>query len=110
MENGDARPPRILAAAITGVTPDEQRVLRHFSYSDRIRYYWASPGPREAARRLWATVSTASIPLPLISQFLPRLYPRVAGGALDPTPRALVLEAVRDVLRVYAAACRPARP
>jgi sugar/nucleoside kinase (ribokinase family) len=43
------------------------------------------------------------------SQFLPTLYPRVASGALDPIPRTLVLEAVRDVLRVYAAACRATR-
>jgi D-tagatose-1,6-bisphosphate aldolase subunit GatZ/KbaZ len=91
-------------------TPDEQRVLRHFSYSDRIRYYWAAPGPREAARGLLDHLGATSIPQPLISQFLPTLYPRVAGGVLDASPRALVLEAVRDVLRVYSSACRAALP
>jgi D-tagatose-1,6-bisphosphate aldolase subunit GatZ/KbaZ len=90
-------------------TPDEQRVLRHFSYSDRIRYYWAAPGPREAVRELLEHLSKTSIPEPLISQFLPTLYPRVTSGALVATPRALVLEAVSDVLRVYAGACRPAQ-
>jgi D-tagatose-1,6-bisphosphate aldolase subunit GatZ/KbaZ len=85
--------------------PDDQRVLRHFSYSDRIRYYWASPAPQEAVRRLLDRLTGAHIPEPLISQFLPKLYPRVASGALDPIPRTLVLEAVRDVLRVYASAC-----
>ena len=85
--------------------PDDQRVLRHFSYSDRIRYYWASPAPQEAVRRLLDRLTGARIPEPLISQFLPKLYPRVAGGALDPIPRTLVLEAVRDVLRIYASAC-----
>ncbi len=88
-------------------TPDEQRVLRHFSYSDRIRYYWAAPRPQEAVRRLLDHLGKVSIPEPLISQFLPTLYPRVTSGALPATPRALVLEAVRDVLSVYAEACRP---
>ncbi len=90
-------------------TPDEQRVLRHFSYSDRTRYYWAAPRPQEAVGRLLDHLSKTTIPEPLISQFLPTLYPRVTSGALVPTPRALVLEAVRDVLSVYAEACRPDR-
>jgi len=85
--------------------PDDQRVLRHFSYSDRIRYYWASSASQAAVRRLLDRLTGTSIPEPLISQFLPTLYPRVASGALDPVPKTLVLEAVRDVLRVYAAAC-----
>ncbi len=85
--------------------PADQRVLRHFSYSDRIRYYWAFSAPQEAVRRLLDRLRGTSIPEPLISQFLPTLYPRVASGALDPVPKTLVLEAVRDVLRVYAAAC-----
>jgi D-tagatose-1,6-bisphosphate aldolase subunit GatZ/KbaZ len=85
--------------------PEEQRVLRHFSYSDRIRYYWASSPAQDAVRRLLERLTGTSVPAPLISQFLPTLYPRVANGTLDPTPRTLVLEAVRDVLRVYAAAC-----
>ena len=88
--------------------PDEQRVLRHFSYSDRIRYYWAAPGPQEAVRDLLSHLSGTSIPEPLISQYLPTLYSRVTSGALDPTPRALALEAVGDVLRLYADACRTA--
>ena len=42
--------------------PDEQRVLRHFSYSDRIRYYWASPAPQEAVRRLLDRLTGATSP------------------------------------------------
>jgi len=89
--------------------PDDQRVLRHFSYSDRIRYYWASAAPQEAIRQLLDRLTRTSIPEPLISQFLPTLYPRVAGGSLDPMPRTLVLQSVRDVLRVYASACGTAK-
>jgi D-tagatose-1,6-bisphosphate aldolase subunit GatZ/KbaZ len=89
---------------------NERRVLRHFSYSDRIRYYWASPAPQQAVQRLLGHLSETSIPEPLISQFLPSLYRRVADGTVPAAPRELALEAVRDVLRVYAAACRPATP
>jgi D-tagatose-1,6-bisphosphate aldolase subunit GatZ/KbaZ len=88
--------------------PNDQRVLRHFSYSDRIRYYWASPAPQRAVTRLLDCLSETTIPEPLISQFLPSIYRRVADGTVPAAPRELVLEAVRDVLRVYAAACRPA--
>jgi D-tagatose-bisphosphate aldolase class II non-catalytic subunit len=89
--------------------PNDQRVLRHFSYSDRIRYYWASAGARQAVGRLLEYLSETTIPEPLISQFLPGLYRRVAEGTVPAVPKELALEAVRDVLRVYAAACRPAR-
>jgi D-tagatose-1,6-bisphosphate aldolase subunit GatZ/KbaZ len=88
---------------------DRQRLLRHFSYSDRIRYYWASPASQEAVQRLFDTLSKADIPEPLISQFLPRLYERVATGAVEPAPRMLALEAVGDVLSDYALACRATR-
>ncbi len=87
---------------------NDRRLLRHFSYSDRIRYYWASPGPQQAVQRLIGYLSETVIPEPLISQFLPSLYRRVADGIVPAAPRELVLEAVRDVLRAYAAACRPA--
>jgi D-tagatose-1,6-bisphosphate aldolase subunit GatZ/KbaZ len=84
---------------------NRQRILRHFSYSDRIRYYWAAPGPQRAVQRLMDTLNGARIPGPLIRQFLPTLHPRVANGAVDATPSAMVIEAVRDVLRTYSTAC-----
>ena len=85
--------------------PAHQRLLRHYSYSDRIRYYWASPVPRAAVERLFEQLSRREIPEPLISQYLPRLYARVAAGTIDPAPRSLALEAIGDVLAGYAAAC-----
>ena len=70
----------------------------------------ATTGPpqdrKSRSDRLLDRLTGTNIPEPLISQFLPTLYPRVASGTLDPVPRTLVLEAVRDVLRTYASACR----
>ena len=84
------------------------RVLRHYSYSDRIRYYWPEPEAVTAVDRLFDRLESVVIPPPLISQFLPRFYERVAAGALPGSARVLAVEAVRDVLRGYAAACKPA--
>jgi D-tagatose-1,6-bisphosphate aldolase subunit GatZ/KbaZ len=85
--------------------PNRQRILRHFSHSDRIRYYWASPSSQLAVQRLLDQLSRTTIPEPLINQFLPTLYARVAGGAINNVPKTLVVELVGDVLRTYAAAC-----
>ena len=85
--------------------PNWQRIMRHFSYSDRIRYYWASPAAQQAVERLFDHFRGTTIPASLVSQFLPTLYPRVASGELPWHPKGLVIEAVRDVLRQYDVAC-----
>jgi D-tagatose 6-phosphate 4-epimerase len=85
-------------------TPAEQRLLRHFSYSDRIRYYWAEPDAVAAVDELFARLADRPIPPTLVSQFLSRLSDRVAEGRIAPDARSLAIETVRDVLRPYAAA------
>lgn len=84
---------------------DEQRIARRYSYSDRLRYYWPDPEIEEAEATLYANLSVRTIPLPLIAQFLPDQYERVRAGDLEVSPRALVLDKVRDALRPYASAC-----
>ncbi len=84
-----------------------QRVLRHYSYSDRIRYYWPHPEAEAAAASLMRQLDGVALPPTLISQHLPRAYDRVAAGLLAPNARVLLIEAVRDVLRVYARAGAP---
>jgi D-tagatose-1,6-bisphosphate aldolase subunit GatZ/KbaZ len=85
--------------------PEQQRRARRFSYSDRSRYYWPTPQVSAAADLLLANLDRTGIPLPLISQYLPDQYRRVRAGQLDPRPRALAVDHVRDVLRDYAFAC-----
>lgn len=85
--------------------PDQQRLARRYSYSDRSRYYWPRPEVEAAVERLFHNLDTAGIPLPLLSQYLPDQYRRVRTGELSPTARALVIDHVRDVLREYAHAC-----
>lgn len=88
-----------------GGSDEEQRIARHFSYSDRIRYYWPLPLARKAVDRLLSDLEDTALPETLISQYLPRLYRRVKDGELKTEPHALVVESVTDVLRLYAAAC-----
>ncbi len=87
-------------------TADEQRVWRHYSYSDRIRYYWPAPDVDAAVVSLLDVLGDRPIAETLVSQFLPRAAERVVSGALQATPRTLLLDAVREVLRRYGRACR----
>jgi D-tagatose-1,6-bisphosphate aldolase subunit GatZ/KbaZ len=87
-------------------TPEQQLVLRHYSYSDRIRYYWPVPAARQAVDRLLGRLGTAAVPETLVSQYLPQLYPSVTSGALRPVAGDLLIAAVQHVLGTYAVACR----
>ena len=89
-----------------GGSADKQHIARHFSYSDRIRYYWPQPPAREALDRLLSGLGGVALPETMISQYLPRLYERVRDGAVKAEPRALIGELIKDVLHTYAAACQ----
>lgn len=85
---------------------DEQRVLRRYSLSDRIRYYWPDPAIEAAAQRLFANLAEACpIPLGLLSQCLPRQFEAVRNGSLANEPVALAKAAVRFAIAPYATAC-----
>ncbi|MFC7066989.1 D-tagatose-bisphosphate aldolase, class II, non-catalytic subunit [Brucella rhizosphaerae] len=79
----------------------ELRLQRHFSYSDRIRYYWPHPEATAAVNSLMKRLEGRKIPETLISQYLGTLYPAVASGKVEATPHALMVEAVRNVIRIY---------
>ncbi len=88
-----------------GGTAVEQRQQRHFSYSDRIRYYWSDPRAVAAVAELTDLLDGIRIPDPLISQYLAAARDEVAAGAVAPTARALIRASVTRVLRAYIAAC-----
>jgi tagatose-1,6-bisphosphate aldolase non-catalytic subunit AgaZ/GatZ len=79
---------------------------RHYSYSDRIRYYWSNPTVGVAIGRLWEVLNGISIPETLVRQFLPAL-PVQLGQAGN--PRAIPEETVSRILADYEAACHPDR-
>jgi D-tagatose-bisphosphate aldolase class II non-catalytic subunit len=87
-------------------TADEQKLQRHFSYSDRIRYYWPDARAVAAVDQLFAELP-AAIPETLISQHLARLYPAVVEGVVAPKARDLCLAAIDAALAPYATATAP---
>lgn len=80
-----------------------QAFLRHYSLSDRIRYYWASDAAKAAVARLTGHLQEQLVPLPLMRQHMP-----AAAGFADKSldVEALLIWRVRESLQSYHAACR----
>ena len=70
---------------------------RHFSYSDRIRYYWPSEAAVSAVSDLKARLSGKHIPPPVLEQFLPQ----ISGNDAE----EVLLSAVDLTLKKYQNAC-----
>lgn len=83
-------------------TEAEMRAQRHYSFSDRIRYYWPRPEAVAAVARLSDTLRGAKIPITLLRQHLPK-GERFAEAPLDPD--AVLIRAVQESLDTYHAAC-----
>jgi len=78
---------------------DEQELWlqRHFSYSDRIRYYWPAEKAQAAVCELKGRLEGKEISEPLLSQFLPK----VVDAGTDIDMDQILIIAVQDVLRTY---------
>jgi D-tagatose-1,6-bisphosphate aldolase subunit GatZ/KbaZ len=83
----------------------QQQISRFYSFSDRIRYYWADPHVQAAFERLLTNLGESPLPLSLLSHYLPRQYDRIRSGALSNNPRSILLGGVTHVLDDYAFAC-----
>ncbi|HLZ99355.1 MAG TPA: D-tagatose-bisphosphate aldolase, class II, non-catalytic subunit [Steroidobacteraceae bacterium] len=81
-----------------------------FSLSDRIRYYWSTPEVSRVCAQLLRELTSARLPLTLLSQYLPLQYAAIRDGRLKNDPRDIVLDGISQVLRHYAQACNPAAP
>ena len=71
---------------------------RHFSYSDRIRYYWPAPAAESAVSRLMARLAGKQVPAPVVGQYLPH----ITGTDAE----EILLTAVEFILQKYEAACK----
>ena len=82
----------------------QKRTLRHYSLSDRIRYYWSNETARAAAARLTEALRGEKIPLPLLLQHLPC----ASGFAEAPLDiEDLLIWRVAQSISTYHAACNP---
>lgn len=86
-------------------SPEERRLRRKYSYSDRSRYYWPRPEVRAAVERLFANIRRASPSPTLFSQYLPAEYEAWREGRVNLEPREIAEYHVRLVLQRYSRAC-----
>jgi D-tagatose-1,6-bisphosphate aldolase subunit GatZ/KbaZ len=84
---------------------EQQKLLRLYSYSDRIRYYWHRPEIASAVERLIANLSSVTISETMYSRYLPTQYSRLRSGEIAGDIVSLIVDRIRDVLRVYGSAC-----
>jgi D-tagatose-1,6-bisphosphate aldolase subunit GatZ/KbaZ len=88
-------------------TREQQALLRRFSYSDRIRYYWNEPAVIDAVAKLLRNLEKTPIPETLISAYLPEQYSRLRIALPSLRPEDLVLDRIRQALEPYVDACAP---
>ena len=88
-------------------TSEQQRLLRRYSYSDRIRYYWTQPEIQAAVNALMSNLEEVAIPETLLSAAMPLEYLAVRAGSLQAIPHELIIHRIQQAIRPYAAACIP---
>jgi D-tagatose-1,6-bisphosphate aldolase subunit GatZ/KbaZ len=85
-------------------TPEGLRFLRHFSFRDRIRYYWSEPESMRAVNRLIQNMHRP-IPPALLRQYLPDLHAAGQRGANDADACEIIRQRICAELRSYVDAC-----
>ncbi|MGR3660168.1 MAG: class II D-tagatose-bisphosphate aldolase non-catalytic subunit [Paracoccaceae bacterium] len=78
------------------------RMLRHYSLSDRIRYYWATDTATKAVERLTNALRGRTVPTPLIWQYLPGSD---AFANIPLEPEDLIISRIINSLKAYHTAC-----
>jgi len=92
--------------AYFGDGPDAA-IKRHFSYSDRIRYYWSEPAAVRAVGELLDELADLAIPETVVSQYLPDLYSQLPKCRAI-TAGLLINLKLHRALSSYVAACKTA--
>lgn len=82
-------------------TPAELHLKRKYSYSDRSRYYFAQPAVVAAEKKLLDNLSSISIPLTVLSQYLPIEYELIREGKLENDPIAILEQKCQSVHNRY---------
>ena len=81
--------------------PADIALQRHFSLSDRIRYYWQEAPVRDAVDQLFSNLSASEVPVGLVTQFFGSLEFETASDDI----RALLDGHVRKAISRYYTAC-----
>lgn len=82
----------------------ELRIQRHFSYADRIRYFWPVPKAQQAVAELFADLDCPRPATPVLQQFVaPAIIDRASAleSQASGWARALVFAQIQRVLQPY---------
>ncbi|MCL2221975.1 MAG: class II D-tagatose-bisphosphate aldolase, non-catalytic subunit [Oscillospiraceae bacterium] len=83
------------------------KINRAYGFSDRARYYLPEPAVKDSMDTLISNLkSVGSLPLPLLSQFLPLQYARVRDGEINNTVDDIILDKIGDCIDDYVFAVR----
>jgi D-tagatose-1,6-bisphosphate aldolase subunit GatZ/KbaZ len=83
---------------------EDEQLLRHYSLSDRIRYYWPKPGAKVAVGKLMKALDGRIIPIELLWQHLPEA---VHFADKPCNPEDILVWRVTRSLATYHAASNP---
>jgi D-tagatose-1,6-bisphosphate aldolase subunit GatZ/KbaZ len=78
---------------------------RKYSLSDRSRYYWSEPDVQTALARLIKNLDAVRLPLTLVHQFLPDIYPALREGRGPISATDIIIHRIQHVLEDYHFAC-----
>ncbi len=78
-----------------------------YSLSDRIRYYWPQIEIQKAYKLMSENFESKSVPLTLLSQYLPLQYQAIRDGEITASVEEIVIHHITIVLKQYLNACRP---
>ncbi|TMX44562.1 D-tagatose-bisphosphate aldolase, class II, non-catalytic subunit [Vibrio sp. Hep-1b-8] len=85
--------------------PRKQLIDLQFSLSDRIRYYWSNDVVTHAVNKMMANLNAISIPLTMLSQYLPKQFDEVVSGNIENKPKEIILNKIMKVIEIYNKAC-----
>jgi D-tagatose-1,6-bisphosphate aldolase subunit GatZ/KbaZ len=79
----------------------ELALARKYSLSDRARYYWQDKDVQAALTKLITNLNEISLPLSLINQFMPEIYPGIRTEAIQNSASQIVVKRIQLVLDDY---------
>ncbi len=80
---------------------DKVRYARKFSFSDRCRYYLPLPEVKSALDALIHNLQAVTIPLTVISQYMPVQYGKLRAGKLVNDPESLLKDRIMNCIDEY---------
>ncbi|HEX2926532.1 MAG TPA: class II D-tagatose-bisphosphate aldolase, non-catalytic subunit, partial [Ruminiclostridium sp.] len=70
------------------------KLARKYSFSDRCRYYLPDSNVQNSIKRLIQNLETITIPLSLLSEYMPIQYSKVRKGDLSNEPVSLLKDRI----------------